>query len=155
MKNKQKKNALDEMQERNLLKLEEVGFWIVFWSLLASIIIQFIIKPDIKTIAGEAAVLLIASIYIACSSIRKGLWTKNMVPTRRINAVTSIIPAILLGAIHIVRTFVVLGKDVTAETVVTISIRTAVAYLLCFAVLEIMRFVYKKKREELDDSKEE
>ena len=26
-----KKNNLDEMQDRKLLKLEEYGFWIMFW----------------------------------------------------------------------------------------------------------------------------
>ena len=27
-----KKNNLDEMQDRKLLKLEEYGFWIMFWA---------------------------------------------------------------------------------------------------------------------------
>ena len=35
-----KKNNLDEMQDRKLLKLEEYGFWIMFWALAAAIVIQ-------------------------------------------------------------------------------------------------------------------
>ena len=37
-----KKNNLDEMQDRKLLKLEEYGFWIMFWTLAAAIVIQLV-----------------------------------------------------------------------------------------------------------------
>lgn len=35
-----KKNLLDEMQEQKLLQLESRGFWIVWWGLLLSILVQ-------------------------------------------------------------------------------------------------------------------
>lgn len=155
MRNKQNKIVLDEMQERNLLKLEETGFWIVFWSLFVAVIVQLIIKPDIQTIAGEAIVLLIASIYITCNSIKNGLWTKNIIPTRKQNAIMSMIPALLLGIIHIVRTLFVLKKSIMPEVVITIGIRIAIVYILCFVVLEIMRIIYQKRRNKLDDSVDE
>lgn len=155
MRNKRNKIILDEMQEQNLLKLEETGFWIVFWSLFVAIVVQFIINPDIKMIVGEAIVLLIASIYIAYSSIKNGLWNKRTVPTRKQNAVTSMIPALLLGIIHIVRTFFVLKKAITPGVIITIGIRIAIVYILCFVVLEIMRNIYQKRRNKLDDSVDE
>lgn len=155
MRNKRNKIILDEMQERNLLKLEETGFWIVFWSLFVAIVVQLIIKPDIKMIAGEAIALLIASIYIAYSSIKNGLWSKSTVPTRKQNAVTSMLPALLLGIIHVVRTFFVLKKAISPGVIITIGIRIAIVYILCFVVLEMMRIIYQKKRNKLDDSVDE
>ena len=35
-------NRLDEMQDQKLLKLEEAGFWILFWVLSLSILVQLL-----------------------------------------------------------------------------------------------------------------
>ena len=37
MKYKKSNNMLDEMQDNKLLKIEEFGFWLVFWILTAAI----------------------------------------------------------------------------------------------------------------------
>ena len=52
------KNNLDEMLDQKLLKLEEYGFWIVFWALACAIVIQLIIGGSIKEVLGEIIVLL-------------------------------------------------------------------------------------------------
>ena len=61
-----KKHAgnLDEMQNQKLLKLEEYGFWIVFWALLLSMIVQIIAGAGIKEVVGEIIVFLIGSVYL-------------------------------------------------------------------------------------------
>ncbi len=155
VKNKKAKDTMDEMQERNLLKIEEKGFWIIFWSLFAAIIIQILIQPDFWTIVGEAAVLLIAGFYIAVSSLKRGLWSKGFTPSLKANATASVIPAFLLGFIYCVRKFLVAKQDITLQSVVPVGIRVVVIYVACFVLLEIVRAVYQKKRKELDDIDEE
>ena len=49
-----KKNNLDEMQEQKMLKLEECGFWILFFALAAAILVQLLMGGTIRQIAGEA-----------------------------------------------------------------------------------------------------
>ena len=44
---------LDEMQESKLLKIQEKGFWLVFWILFAAIFVQALIGMTLKEIAGE------------------------------------------------------------------------------------------------------
>ena len=96
---KNRTNNLDEMQDQKLLKMEEYGFWIMFWALAIAIVVQLIIGSTLKEVVGEIAVLLIGSIYIAATSLKNGLWTRTSIPSRKGNALASIIPAVLIGAI--------------------------------------------------------
>ena len=59
-------NMLDEMQDRKLLTMEEFGFWLVFWILVAAILLQALMGTTLKELAGEIAALLAASVYMAC-----------------------------------------------------------------------------------------
>ena len=62
MMKKNRTNRLDEMQNQKLMKLEEYGFWIMFWTLLASIVVQLILGCSLKEVLGEIVVFLIGSV---------------------------------------------------------------------------------------------
>ena len=94
-------NRLDEMQDQKLLKLEEGGFWILFWALSLAILVQLLTGGSFRQIAGELIVLAIGSIWLAVTTLKNGLWTRESAPTRKGNALASIIPAVLIGAIHV------------------------------------------------------
>ena len=64
MMKKNRTNNLDEMQNQKLLKLEEYGFWVMFWALAVSIVVQLIIGGTIKEVLGEIIILL-----VACSQV--------------------------------------------------------------------------------------
>lgn len=145
---------LDEMQECKLLKIQEKGFWLVFWVLFAAIFVQALIGTTLKEIAGEIVVLVVASIYIAAASLKNGLWTRNTQPTVKVNLATSIIPALILGVFWAIRSIVVLDKPIS-ESSVQIIIVILSAYVVCFLMLEILRRVYKHRREKLDDVEED
>ena len=146
---KNRTNNLDEMQDQKLLKMEEYGFWIMFWALAIAIVVQLIIGSTLKEVVGEIAVLLIGSIYIAATSLKNGLWTRTSIPSMKGNAVTSIVPAVLLAAIHIIK-MIRSESFNTSNVLFTVAIMVAV-YVACFAVLEAFRAMYKKRRAELDD----
>ena len=146
---KNRTNNLDEMQDQKLLKMEEYGFWIMFWALTIAIVVQLIIGSTLKEVVGEIAVLLIGSIYIAATSLKNGLWTRTSIPSMKGNAITSIVPAVLLAAIHIIK-MIRSESFNTSNVLFTVAIMVAV-YVACFAVLEAFRAMYKKRRAELDD----
>jgi hypothetical protein len=143
------KNNLDEMLDQKLLKLEEYGFWIVFWALVCAIVIQLIIGGSIKEVLGEIIVLLIGSIYIAVTTLKNGLWTRTSTPTRKGNALASIIPTVLIGTIHIFK-MIQSNKIETKSLLITAAIAVAV-YVGCFVILEVLRLAYDKRRAALDD----
>ena len=148
-----KKIYPDEMQDQKMLKLEEYGFWIVFWSLAVIILVQLITGGTIRQIAGELAALFIGSVFIAFTYLKNGLWTRSSTPTRKGNALTSIIPAVLIGAIHIVK--IVKNQEIKTNDILITAAVMAAAYAACFIVLELFRTVYQKRRSKLDDTGEE
>ena len=149
MMKKAHKNNLDEMQDQKLLKLEEYGFWVMFWALVLSIVIQLIIGSSIKEVLGEMIVLLIGSVYISVTTLKNGLWTRTSIPTRKGNALASIIPAALIGAIHIFK-MTQSNRIETRSLLITAAIAVAV-YVGCFVILEVLRLAYDKRRAALDD----
>ncbi len=151
---KKNKSALDEMQDQKLLKMEEYGFWILFWALAASIPVQLLAGGSFREIVGEMIVLFLGSVYIAASSLKQGLWTRTSTPTRRGNAAASVIPSLLLGVLHVIR-LLTRGKEVdTASLRVTAGVMAAV-YLACFVLLEVFRVIYQKRRAALDHTDDE
>ncbi len=155
MKNKKSKNMLDEMQDTKLLKIEEFGFWLVFWVLFAAIFLQALLGTTLKELAGEIAAFLAASVYVAFSSLKNGLWTRKAAPTLKMNAITSVLPAFLFGIINAVRAFVVMKKPIDLHATLQIAAISAGVYILCFALLEVFRLIYNKRRKKLDDIEEE
>ena len=82
MMKKAHKNNLDEMQDQKLLKLEEYGFWVMFWALAVSIVVQLIIGGTIKEVLGEIIILLVGSVYLSAATLKNGLWARTSVQCR-------------------------------------------------------------------------
>ena len=146
------RNQLDEMQDQKLLKLEEYGFWGMFWALVLAIVIQVVAGASIKAVLGEIIVLLIGGVYISVTALKNGLWTRTSVPTRKGNALASIIPAVLIGAIHIFK-MIRSNRLETKGLLITAAVAAAV-YAGCFVILEALRIAYDKRRAALDDTDE-
>ena len=143
------KNHLDEMQDQKLLRIEEYGFWVMFWALVCAIVIQLIIGGSIKEVLGEIIVLLISSVYISVTTLKNGLWTRTSIPTRKGNALASIIPAVVICAIHVFK-MIQNNRMETKQLLITAAIAAAV-YAGCFVILEAFRIAYNKRRAALDD----
>ena len=155
MKNKKSKNMLDEMQDRKLLKIEEFGFWLVFWVLFAVILLQALMGATLKELAGEIAALFAASVYIAFSSLKNGLWTRKYTPTFKTDVIASVLASVIFGILNAVRAFVILKNPVELGAVVQIAALCVGVFILCFALMEVFRLIYKKRRGKLDDIEEE
>ena len=97
------------------------------------IVVQVLAGASLKEIAGEIIILFVASIYIVCSTVKSGLWTRNCVPTLKTNAITSIIPS--LTSLLILQIFAIMFS----------------VYVGCFVILEVLRLVYKKRHDKLED----
>lgn len=146
-------NILDEMQDQKMLKMEEYGFWILFWGLAVAVVVQLLLGETIRQVAGELIVLLIGSVYMVAVSLKNGLWTRNATPTRKRNAVTSIIPAVLIGALNGIK--LIQRKNITTNDILIAAAFTVGTYIVCFVVLEAFRTLYEKRRSKLDETGEE
>ena len=141
---------LDEMQDLKLLKLEEYGFWILFWALPAAVVIQLLTGGTLRHVAGEIIVFLIGSVCLLVPALKNGLWTRGSAPSRKENALVSVLPAVLIGALHVIRLLKNGGIGGSA-LLVTAGVMAA-AWTGCLLILEIFRAVYEKRRARLDDT---
>ncbi|WKY45282.1 hypothetical protein Q5O14_04050 [Eubacteriaceae bacterium ES2] len=76
------KKVIDERQEMELYKIEHFAFWVVYWLLLGSIIIQatFLGAPFIEW-AFEWFIFMIASVGTLIGCFKKGQWDYYTKPT--------------------------------------------------------------------------
>ena len=153
---KDQKYSIDEMQERRLFQIEEIGFWLTFWASGAAVVIQAVLGADLRQIAGEGIVLLISSAYLVFATVRNGIWSKGgPAPTLRTNALVSLIPAAACGAILLIRVLAVLKRPLTLGVAGVALAFAGVCYLGCLGALEALRAVYRKRRDALDAEEDE
>lgn len=145
-----KKNTLDEMQENKLLKIEGTGFWLAFAGLLAAIVVQVLIRPDLGQIAGELAVFFIMSIYLLALCLKNGLWSRTPAPTVKGSLVSSAAAALAVGAILTVRAQLILRSGFSEGFAVLLALSMAIVFAGCFVTLEIVRAIYRRRRNKLD-----
>ena len=99
-KNNQKKSNLDERQEQILLHIERNACWLVFWGLLAALVVQqFSFGIEFKYIAGEWIVFMIQALYIVAACMKNGIWDRNLKPDAKTNIRVSLIAAAVSGII--------------------------------------------------------
>ena len=153
MRNNKTEGNLDEMQDQKMLKMEESGYWILFWGLALAVVVQLLLGGTIRQVAGELVVLLVGSVYVAAVSLKNGLWTRNATPTRKRNAVTSIIPAAAICVLNVIK--LIQKKSVDTNDILIAAAFTVGTYIICFVVLEVLRLLYEKRRSRLDDVGEE
>lgn len=131
------------------MRLEEYGYWIVFWALLASIVIQLMMGGTIKQVLGEIIVFLIASVYLSVTTLKNGLWTRTSEASRKGNAVISIIPAVIIATINAFK--MIQNNQLETNSMLLAAAFAIAAYIGCFVILEVYRTTYNKRRKKLDD----
>lgn len=78
------KKVVDERQELELLKIEKMGFWSMYWMLLASFLYQeMFLEAPFSQWAGEFVVFMAASVYVLIACMRKGQWDYYSQPTMK------------------------------------------------------------------------
>ena len=136
-------NNLDEMQEQKLLKIEHNSAWLAFWGLLAAIVIQVCLGANFYQIAAEWSIFVILAIYIGVGCLRAGIWDRKLKPSLKASIISSLIAAVVTGLIFGLSNYL-RYKDIFVSLFTTGLIAVSVL-VLCFAVLETSRHIYKNK----------
>jgi len=155
MNNNNKKNsALDERQEQKLLHIESKGFWLVFWLLLAGIVIQSVINFvdfltfEIPTLACEWIIFMIAALYMSIACSKNNIWARTFKPSLGSNLLFSLAAGGIVGGIFSVISYINYHKIIGSICVFIFLVIFAGG--LSFAALSIGSAAYEKnvKREE-------
>ena len=148
------KKIVDERQERELLKVEHYGFWIMFWALFASIIFQIIFFDNgTSLVGGEMVVLLISAVAIIIGCCIKGVWCYTSEPTIKNYLIYDVLFTILYGIIFGVERYMHSNyfRNNIKMFVLTIGIFSAFMFVFIFVLLFISGEIVKKRRTKLED----
>jgi len=69
------RKIVDERQERELMRIESIGFHVVIAVLTVSIVVQlFILNTGVYHVIGETVALVIGALWSMMAGVRRGLW---------------------------------------------------------------------------------
>ena len=153
---KKRKNNLDEMQEKKLLKIEHNGCWIAFWSLFAVIYLQIAIgNGGLERLGGEIAVMLVLSIYLMVSCIRNGIWDRQLKPNLKTNFMISLVTGLVFGIYWFVISYHNYHKFAGSLATFALIFISIGGLSLILLQLATMAYQHKKKRMDAEADREE
>jgi hypothetical protein len=150
---KKLKKVIDERQELEQLRIEHVLFWIVFWLLFVSIIVQlWFLRAPIAQVAAEWIVFMFCCISSAVASMRKGHWDNYSVPGPKSSLVYALIGSFVFSALFLLSRLVtenaMRGYPLVLAGITLILFVSLFA--LIFVVLLLSAGAVKKRRAKLE-----
>lgn len=142
---------VDERQERDIMEVEHIGFWAMYYMLLAAIIIQaFFVEGGEKHLVGEFVVFMATSVIVLAGWMRKGVWTyqSRKVPGVKAYLRYSIITMLVFGLPFGIVTGIKAGSDwnsIAADTAITMLY----IFIVCLVGFMIIGTITKKREEKL------
>ena len=147
------KKKVDERQELELLKIEHVGFWLMFWLLFGSIIVQdLFMEPSKGQTLAETIILLAGAICIVVGCIKKGQWDYHSEPSLKNYFTYSLGFSIPFSIIFGIARY----KDIVSQDnkismlMMTIGIFFISLFILIFVSISILGESIKKRRLKLE-----
>lgn len=146
------KKIVDERQELELLKIEHVVYWIVFWGLFISLIIQsMFMDVPFQQYLPEFVIFMVSCVGILIGSVRKGQWDFYTRPTMKTYVITAAVGSLVFGIINGVARYLRLEffKDKILMLVLTTVIMMVFLFAAIFVLSVLVGNMVKKKRERL------
>lgn len=149
------KSKLDEMQEQKLARVERNISHMAIFGLLALFLIElFLFGYDWKVIGGEFILLMILCFYEIIASLRAGVWSRNIAPTRRNNVLAALAAGLVVFVFFLFMT--VRWWDLyPLAGVITAAISGVATFMLTYVLLWVSLREYERRQERLDREADE
>ena len=89
------KRIADERQGYEISRVEHYAFWTMFWLLVVSIPVQLLLLQDPMMILGECTVVLIVSLFMLVSFVKRGLWGNHTTPSWKTHLLSGLLTAVI------------------------------------------------------------
>ena len=148
------KKVVDERQELELYKIEHVCFWIVFWLLLGSIIVQsMFLNAPFSQWGFEWTIFMISCGGVMVGCYKKGQWDFYSKPTTKNYLIYSLIGS---GAFAVICTITMyMNHDYFKDNLLALGTMTAFIFAMLFALIFVALFVsgtlVKKRQKKLEE----
>ena len=148
---KKRENNLDEMKEQELLHIEKNCFWMLYFLLGISMIVQLCMGRPVTEIAGEWICFMAVSLYLVISCIRRGIWDRHFRPDRKTNLLFSVLAAVLVAGIQAVLWFRNLYPHYgMMQLILVMVIPGILSFGACLFLLTISATICRKRSRDLE-----
>lgn len=147
-----KRNNLDEMKELKLLKIEHKGLMIGFYGLVVLIVIESFITgfKDTSIVLDKVILVLIVGTYMVVSCVKEGIWDRNIDTSNRSVLLISLFLG-LCGAGVLGYKAYVSGAGIIYSSVLGFII----GFVACSVLSILVRFIYNKRIDTLENGDDE
>ena len=141
------KKVVDERQELELMKVERLGFWVLYAAVAVNIILKVIfVGYSHRLLLGETAAFTLGSLVVLVGCTRKGLWNYHAVPTLRGHLLYSTIFSVIFGIVFYVAVYSKNSKyALPAALIFTVSM-----FAILFLTLLLLGSYTRKRQEKLN-----
>ena len=144
------KRITDERQDHEIHKIEHVALWLLFWLLVVSIPVQLLLFHDPMMLLGEIVVLIVVSLFVGISFLRRGLWGTYTTPTWRTHLLSGLLSAVI--GTGVIAAFAWGNKHIILYLSISLCRIVLVAFLLSFVSGVFVKRREKKLADESCDS---
>lgn len=147
-------NKLDEMQTQKLLAINSRGFWGAWAALLIAIIVQAVADVPLEQYMAEWVIFMLMCVYGLEEYLRNGIWTSfDVKPNAKTNALWSVLAGAAVIAFTLARNS---RRDWWQWSYWPgAAIGGVFTFVLTFVVLQVGAWLYYRRRDTLDQEKED
>jgi hypothetical protein len=153
------KKKIDEREELEILKVEHLGFNVMFFTAVVSLVIEsYIMNCEFKVFAGEFVIVIVGAIVTLIGSLRNGNWDYYSKPNVKNYFLYSFVSAIIFTICFVfgrMRKYDFFQEKYLERIVPVGIIFFFSIFILCFAALALYGSMVKKKREKINKMLEE
>ena len=150
---KKLKSRLDERQKLELYSVYKWGYWVLFWGILAQIVVGAATGGQVAFgFLSSYLILLAGAVVTMVGSIRRGIWSEYFKPTVKNNLISSFCAGLfvflLVGALPMLGP--VDTGDPAAFDLLTGAIIGAITFTLGLALNCLLLHITKKRAAKLE-----
>lgn len=145
---KLRKSNLDEQQERKLLEIESRGYWLAFWGVLVTLLVELLVMKDLRAIVGEWILFMGLALYLAISCIRAGIWDRRMDMSRKTCLLASLVGALCAAGFMFGFSYLRFQRPLGALSVGAVI--GLISFGVCYLVLRLVVRATQKRQDELN-----
>lgn len=149
------KKVVDEREEMEMMKVEHVFFWVVFWGLLVSMFVQLYLGADFRQIGGEWCVFMIMAVGTVIGELKAGLFDYWSRPGWKSYLTYSVIAAVCVMGISSLRGILAGWYDHPADAVLSLSVLGLSTGVITYICLALAGTFTKYRRRKLEEAYEE
>jgi hypothetical protein len=146
------RKIIDERQELEMLKIEHLGFWIMFWLLFASIIVKTTMGMSFKQFGVEFGIFMIGCIFTLIGYLHKGTWDAYTKPCIKTYLLYSIAGTIIVGILFGVTRYLTMDyfRNNIQHLIIATFIFSLSLFILIFIVLYLTGQYAIKRQKQLE-----